>query len=1254
MKHRILFRYIAVALIGIITMPYDVSARDKSASFTKSSFSFIENKGQVHDQHGTIRGDVDYMLRGNGANMFIAAGKIQYQWLKPEDNSNTEKVNNNPISQTYRLDVSLVGANSRATATAMDMQQYTEKYYGPAYGQDGIEVHSYKKIVYKDIYPHIDWVVYLTQGKEQHVKYDFVVNPGGNAADIKIKYNGHQAIALQAGALVVKTPFGDVKEEAPISYYAESKQKIESSYKLTDNVLSFAVEKGNEAGAYIIDPAIAWSTYFGATDVEAAFSVVADTGGNTYVAGVTTSSSGLVTTGAFQTTYNGNRDAFLAKFDNDGVPQWCTYYGGTGNDNFFYVTADTSGGVYVSGITTTSSGMSTTGSHQSTFGGGSSDAYLVKFSSNGTRLWATYFGGGGNESTTSSYDDYMVSVTWDKPTNSVYLCGMTNSTSNISTTGAYQTSNAGGNDGYLAKFTPAGVLQWSTYFGGADEDKIVKVSTDHSGNIYATGITNSTSGIATSGTHQTSLAGGKDVFIAKFNTSGALVWGTYYGGTDDDGSIGIATDNADDVYVAGSTFSTSGIATSGAFQVLMGSIGPSDAYLTKFSPAGTRIWGTYFGGSAPDITADIDIDANNNVCFSGTTGSIGLASPGAYQSSFGGNSDAFIAVFGPGGSRTWVSYLGGTDADNCFGIAYSKTGDLFITGNTSSISGISTPGSFQMLPAGTQDAYLCKFKSDTSAYVSAVSPLNICAGDTLTVSYAITNPFNTSNVFSVQLSDPFGNFATYTTLGSVTSAAPGTMKLKIPNNTPPGTLYRIRMAYTSPAGVGYSNLSNITIKLLPDTPTITHNSPICTGNTFAFTAFSSTPGVSYTWQGPNMWTSTSATEVFVNVGTNASGKYIVTASLNGCIAKDSFTAVVDSTPVVPVISGGGNFCTGSTIAMSTYSATNGVTYKWTGPSYTTTGQVANRPSSTPAMSGYYVVEAELGNCKSKDSALVSVFNTITPDVKLTIAPGVNICIGDMVSFTANATGGGNAPVLRWYKNNVEIPGTTNRVTWQSNSLVTGDVIYCIYTANWPCLTKQQDTSDIYTINASGNLPPTALLKVSPGSSVPSGTAITFSATHTNMGNSPEYRWIKNGVVVLSGKTPKYIAVVDQDVRTGDQIQLWMLSDLTCAEPDTALSNIITIGKNLQLEVGTIDMNEWKLYPNPNNGVFTLKGYSSAKELNIDITDAVGRVLYRTQLKPVDGQVQHQVQTTNMPAGVYMLRIHDDEGNVGNMRFSVVQ
>ena len=116
----------------------------------------------------------------------------------------------------------------------------------------------------------------------------------------------------------------------------------------------------------------------------------------------------------------------------------------------------------------------------------------------------------------------------------------------------------------------------------------------------------------------------------------------------------------------------------------------------------------------------------------------------------------------------------------------------------------------------------------------------------------------------------------------------------------------------------------------------------------------------------------------------------------------------------------------------------------------------------------------------------------------------------------------------------------------------------------------------------------------------------------------------------------------------------MLSDLTCAEPDTALSNIITIGKNLQLEVGTIDMNEWKLYPNPNNGVFTLKGYSSAKELNIDITDAVGRVVYRTVLKPVNGQVQHQVQTTNMPGGVYMLRIHDEEGNVGNMRFSVVQ
>ncbi|OSZ79204.1 hypothetical protein CAP35_13390 [Chitinophagaceae bacterium IBVUCB1] len=1224
----------------------NADAAEVNTALAAAPLRFVQNKGQIADQFGKYRNDIDFVVKAKSLNLYISSNGLHYQWNK--GNKETPQV------ESYRIDMQLIGAKTTAPITA-DMQTYYERYYGPGYSNDGLVVRSYRRVIYRNVYPNIDWVLYADD-KGQQLKYDFVVHKGGNVADIRIAYNGAETITIEEGQLKIKGPMGTITEAVPYTYYEASKETVSSAYTLNGNILSFNTADATPQQTLIIDPSLDWSTYFGGFNVECAYAVSSDTAGHSYLVGHSTSSAGIATIGAYQTIYSANKDAYIACFDSSGSLLWATYYGGSNSDNFFYVTTDTLGGVYAAGITATTTGMSSTGAHQSTFGGGVSDAYMVKFDATGARIWATYFGGSGDEATTASFDDYMVSITWDKATNKVYLCGMTTSSSGIATTGAHQTTIGGMQDGYLAQFNTAGVLQWATYYGGAGDDKIVKMSADTAGSVYVTGITSSSANISTSGAHQTAPAGGVDAFVAKFSTSGVRQWGTYYGGSNDDGSSGIANDRTGNVYIAGATTSTSGISTTGSFQPSIAGSGPTDAFLIKFNPSGVRQWGTYLGGISPDNTSDIAIDGNNNICFSGTTGSVGIATPGAYQSTFGGNSDAYLAVFGPQGTRTWVSYIGGSDADNGFGISYSRTGDLFIAGNSGSLTGIASPGSHQMALSGSQDGYLAKFKADTSAYVTSILPVSVCQGDSITVNYAITNPFLSGNVFTVQLSDQFGSFGTTTTLGTKTTNLPGSIRVRIPETVAAGTLYRIRLVYSAPTGTGYGSSENLTIRLKPVKPAATSNSPVCSGNMFAFTAASTTPNVTYNWVGPNGFTSSSQTEFITPAPTNVSGKYVVTATLSGCISKDSFIAQIDSTPVLPILtSNGPNICGGNTIVLTASSATAGVNYTWVGPSgFSSTLQNPAITSATTANTGKYVATAKLGNCSSKDSLIITVFTTLTPDVNAVINPSANICLGDMVTFTAAATGGGTSPTLQWYLNGMTISGANSNV-WTSNALTTGDVVFCTYTANWPCLTKPGDTSNSFTINALGNVPPTAAITASPGLNVPTGTAITFTvANSTNMGATPTYRWMKNGSLVMTGSMPAYIATVDRDIRTGDQITVIMYSSLVCAEPDSAISNTLTIGANIQLGVGEINTaGDWQLYPNPNDGKFTLQTNKATKaSYDIDITDALGRVVYRDKLLNKNGSIAHSIQTNNLPAGVYLLRIQDGD-TAGYLRFSVV-
>ncbi len=248
---------------------------------------------------------------------------------------------------------------------------------------------------------------------------------------------------------------------------------------------------------------------------------------------------------------------------------------------------DGNGNIYLAGITESTTGIGFNG-QQVTFGGGSYDAFLVKFNSSGGRVWSTYYGGSGTENFQADVHN-LVATDFN---GNVYLTGKTNSTNNISS-GGFQNTNGGLNDAFLVKFNSSGTRIWATYYGGVNNEGGYGVTTDLLGDIYLSGIGNT----------QTQYLN----FLLKVNTAGNKIWenGTNIIGYD------IAADANGSLYIAGSTPISTGIVT-GGYQSIYGG-GARDAILAKFTNTGNQIGATYFGGPNIDEGSGVAVDPNGKV-----------------------------------------------------------------------------------------------------------------------------------------------------------------------------------------------------------------------------------------------------------------------------------------------------------------------------------------------------------------------------------------------------------------------------------------------------------------------------------------------------------------------------------------------------------------------------------------------------------------------------------------------------------------
>jgi len=243
-------------------------------------------------------------------------------------------------------------------------------------------------------------------------------------------------------------------------------------------------------------------------------------------------------------------------------------------------------------------------------------------------------------------------------------------------------------------------LTYSTYHGETGSDYGQGIAVDNSGNIYITGYTTSTNFPITSDAYQNTSGGSQDAFLSKFNSNGTLIYSTYLGGTGSDCGNGIVVDNSGNIYITGYTYSTDFPITSDAYQNTSGG-GNNDAFLSKFNSNGTLIYSTYLGGTKLDTGNGIVLDNSGNIYITGYTTSTNFPiTSDAYQNTSGGSNDAFLSKFNSNGTLIYSTYLGGTKADTGYGVALDSNGNIYLIGSTASTNFPTTTDAYQPTLSG--------------------------------------------------------------------------------------------------------------------------------------------------------------------------------------------------------------------------------------------------------------------------------------------------------------------------------------------------------------------------------------------------------------------------------------------------------------------------------------------------------------------------------------------------------------------------
>ncbi len=748
------FAILTLLIIGVgIPFASAATATDQvtrakfTAGYLQAPLTFEMNEGQSDPQ-------VKALARGSRYGLFLTSDESVFV-LDPG------------AKDAAVVRVRTIGANPSPQVSGMDRLASISNYYlGNDQSKWRKKVANYARVKYDSVYPGIDLIYY---GNQAQLEYDYVVAPGADPNSIRLAVEGARKLRIDRnGDLVLETSHGAISQHKPVIYQEinGTRREIAGSFLVRGNQVSFKVGDYDRSKNLVIDPSFGFVTYLGGSGTDQGLALTITTAtGITLVTGSTASANFPIatlpacpatpfctSTGVTSYPYTGETDGFLAVFNPAGTKLLnSTYIGGKGGVNVVTSVAidnqEVPGVLYVAGYTT-SPHFDVVNAAQPTYGGDTDgwvaqilldlivDTFFPPTATINTSIgFATYLGGNGT--------DEITGITMDQNSKDVFVTGFTTSTNFPVTTGALQSTLSGTQDAFVARYacgavinpdnglpycssvttetTPAGTKLYATYYGkGTVSASGIAVYTDTTGALTA----------YISGTIGKTESYGLLAAIGE-KVSGGVITGTTNPFTKYVGSAttltkanAVTTDCHGYIYITGNT-NDSALTLVKPVQINYHG-GGNDAFVASYNSSGTPTFVSYFGGKGYDVANGIAVsllpltDAcpatpTINLFIAGkTTGELPIVVPtgsSVPQPTYGGGaSDGFVAMFTSTNyghyTETYSTYVGGTGADDIYGLSVGTSGNARFTGISNSTTGLATTGAYQTTNAGGYDAFV--------------------------------------------------------------------------------------------------------------------------------------------------------------------------------------------------------------------------------------------------------------------------------------------------------------------------------------------------------------------------------------------------------------------------------------------------------------------------------------------------------------------------------------------------------------------